>query len=49
MSTTTILYGEGENVNKGGLETFQIVLIVVCIALALGLIIALLILLKYGK
>ena len=41
-------YGEG-NVNKAGLDTFQIVLIVVCVALAIGLIVALVVLLRYGK
>lgn len=41
---------EGENAYPGPvLDTFQIVLIVVCVALAIGLIVALIVLLKYGK
>ena len=32
-----------------GLDPFQIVLIVVCVSLAIGLIVALIVLLKYGR
>ena len=47
-STQTFPGGEGGSPN-GGLDPFQIVLIVVCVALAIGLIVALVVLLYYGR
>ncbi|XP_057370604.1 uncharacterized protein LOC130691648 isoform X2 [Daphnia carinata] len=47
-STTTFPGGDGSS-NGGGLDPFQIVLIVVCVALAIGLIVALIVLLYYGR
>lgn len=46
---STLPYGGGEYESKAGLDPFQIVLIVVCVALAIGLIVALIVLLYYGR
>lgn len=46
-STTTFPGDVGSS--GGGMDPFQIVLIVVCVALAIGLIVALVVLLYYGR
>jgi hypothetical protein len=46
---STLDYTDGGPMKTAGLDPFQIVLIVVCVSLAIGLLVALIVLLKYGR